>query len=207
MRRALLASVSVIALSSSLVEAADMPVKAPAMPAVLPSWTGFYIGLNAGYAWGKSDPTLTGNPNASPLSLGAPLSPTPHLRPSGFIGGGQVGYNWQSGQWLFGAEIDFSGLNAKDDASASPFFQFKGPSRTISWSSRYDWLFTARLRGGYLIAPNWLVYITGGLAVTHVKDSVACTSSAVAPGGSCGSTAQGSSISGPRFEFPVRSPS
>src|SRR4029078_10370624 len=108
MRKALLASVSVIALNSSLVMAADLPVKAPPMPAVLPPWTGFYIGLNAGFAWGRSDPTLTGNPNAAPLSLGAPINPTPHLKPNGFIGGGQVGYNWQSGQWVFGAEIDFS---------------------------------------------------------------------------------------------------
>lgn len=62
----------------------------------------------------------------------------------------------------------------------------------MSWSSRYDWLFTARLRGGVLVDPNWLLYITGGLAVTHVRDSVICTSP---PTGVCGDSFGGSSIS------------
>ena len=158
---ALLASVAVIALNSNASAAA--PMAAP-----VPLWTGFYVGLNAGYAWGTSDPQLIG-----PLSAFAIESPG--LNPHGFIGGGQAGYNWQSGQWIFGGEIDFSGLAAKADASASPFFAAKGASRSISWSSRYDWLFTARLRGGFLVAPNWLLYATGGLAVTHVNDSVVCT--------------------------------
>ncbi|HEY6023591.1 MAG TPA: outer membrane beta-barrel protein, partial [Pseudolabrys sp.] len=86
------------------------------------------------------------------------------------------------GQWVFGGEIDFSGLDAKADASLSPFFLGKGNNRTVTWSSRYDWLFTARLRAGFLVAPNWLVYATGGLAVTHVHDSVTCQSTVSACG-------------------------
>jgi outer membrane immunogenic protein len=169
-----------------------MPVQA-APPAAPMTWTGFYIGANAGGAWGHSDPTLTGNPDAPPLSFGPALSAPPGLAPRGFIGGAQAGYNWQSGQAVFGAEVDFSGLDAKADASLSPFFSFKGTQR-LDWSSRYDWLFTARLRGGFLVAPNWLLYATGGLAVTHVKDSVVCTSSATLPIGECGSTPPGSSV-------------
>jgi len=163
------------------------------MPAPPPAWTGFYVGLNAGYAWGRSDPTLTGDPFAAPLDLGPALSAPPGLAPRGFIGGAQAGYNWQSGQAVFGAEVDFSGLDAKADASLSPFFSFKG-THPFAWSSRYDWLFTARLRGGFLVAPNWLLYATGGLAVTHVKDSVVCTSSATPPLGECGSATLGSSV-------------
>ena len=41
------------------------------------------------------------------------------------IGGGQIGYNWQHDRWVFGAEVDFSGLDAKDEVSASPFFWAK----------------------------------------------------------------------------------
>jgi outer membrane immunogenic protein len=192
MRKTLLASVSAVVLSSAAVMAADMPTKARSMPAPPPAWTGFYVGLNAGYAWGHSDPTLTGNPSAFPFSFSPALSAPPGLAPRGFIGGAQAGYNWQSGQAVFGAEVDFSGLDAKADASVSPFFAGKRPN--FAWSSRYDWLFTARLRGGFLVAPNWLLYATGGLAVTHVKDSVACTSSTTPPATQCGSTLSGSSV-------------
>lgn len=153
MRKTLLASASVIALTCSAADAAP--------PA--PIWTGFYIGANAGYAWGNDDPTLivAAPPGATSL---------PSLSPRGFIGGGQVGYNWQTGQWVFGGELDFSGLDVKADATVSPFFSFKvSPSATFS--SRYDWLFTARARGGVTVASNWLLYVTGGLAVTRVHDS------------------------------------
>lgn len=190
MRKVLLASVSAAVLCTSAAMAADMPVKARPLPVAVPAWTGFYIGLNAGYAWGNSDPDLIGDPNAPPLFLGPATSPPPDLRPKGFIGGGQLGYNWQSGQWVVGGEIDFSGIDAKADASLSPFFAGKGTNRTVTWSSQYDWLFTARLRAGFLVAPNWLLYATGGLAVTQVKDSVVCTAGV---GAACGNTGGGGS--------------
>jgi outer membrane immunogenic protein len=162
------------------------------LPPAPPSWTGFYVGLNAGYAWGDSDPSLVGSATAEPLFFIGGASGTPGLKPSGFIGGGQAGYNLQTGQFVWGGEVDFDGLDAKADASASPFFIGKNPNRTVSWSSRYDWLFTARLRGGVLVDPNWLLYVTGGLAVTHVHDSAMCTSSTSS---TCGDTGVGSSIS------------
>ncbi len=186
MRRTLLASVSVAVLGTSAAMAA-----APMAPA--PTWTGFYVGLNAGYAWGSSDPSQIASGNLPPLFLGAPLAPPPDLSPHGFIGGGQVGYNWQTGAWVFGAEVDFSGIDAKADATISPFFAGKGGRNSFTWSSRYDWLFTARVRGGYLVMPNWLLYVTGGLAVTHVKDNVTCTP---ASGGGCGDFIGGDSWNG-----------
>jgi len=173
MRKALLVSVSAVALG-----AAAAP--AHAAPPIPMTWTGFYVGANAGYVWGSSNPWLSGSPNASPYNQNA-LTGTPSLHPHGFIGGGQVGYDWQSGQWVYGVVADFSGISAKADASISPFFGFKGPN-TVTWSSRYDWLFTARVRGGFLVAPNWLLYATGGLAVTEVRDSVTCTTT----GSGCG---------------------
>ena len=171
-RRIFLTSVSVVGLCTATIVAAEARPNAPV--SALPSWTGFYIGLNAGGAWGNSNPALTGNnPNAAPLFFGTALSVPPKLSPSGFIGGGQFGYNAQNGQWVFGGEVDFSGLSAKADASVNPFFSGKGP-KVITWSSQFDWLATARLRGGFLITPTTLVYATGGLAVTHVRDSVSC---------------------------------
>lgn len=125
MRKSLLLTVSATVLMSSAAVAADMPVKAKPLPAVMPAWTGFYVGLNAGYAWGNSDPTLAGNPLVSPFFFSALTGSPPNLRPAGFIGGGQIGYNWQHDRWVFGAEVDFSGLDAKDEVSASPFFWAK----------------------------------------------------------------------------------
>lgn len=137
------------------------------------TWSGFYVGANAGYAWGNANPTMIASITGAPFFLPAATGQIPSLTPRGFIGGGQVGYNWQTGQWVYGAEVDFSGLNAHADASVSPFFTNK--ANVTTWSSRYDWLFTARVRGGFLVASNWLLYATGGLAVTHVNDSVVCT--------------------------------
>jgi len=73
MRKTLLASASVLALSC--------PVAQAASPAAM-TWTGFYIGANAGYAWGNADPTVI--LDVGPTAPGVP----PGLKPSGFIGGG-----------------------------------------------------------------------------------------------------------------------
>jgi outer membrane immunogenic protein len=145
--------------------AGAMPLKAS--PAYARPWTGFYGGLHAGYAWGASNPELTADTH-HPLSFGDPL-PFPAIHPTGGLGGIQLGYNWQSGMWVLGGEADFSVLNVKADTVA-PFGFRVGD--IASFSSKYDWLATARLRLGAAIAPNWLVYATGGLAVTRVTDTI-----------------------------------
>jgi outer membrane immunogenic protein len=71
---------------------------------------------------------------------GRPPLNVPSLNPKGFIGGGQVGYNWQTGPWVLGAELDFSGMNVKADQSVNPFFIGKGSG---TYSTQYDWLLTA----------------------------------------------------------------
>src|ERR1700741_2186143 len=85
MHKTILASASIAALGVSTAMAADlgaMPTKAPNFVAA-PSWTGAYVGLNAGYGWGHSDATgLVSEPGRLPLNA-------PSLTPKGFIGGGQ----------------------------------------------------------------------------------------------------------------------
>lgn len=185
MRKSLLCTVSAAVLCSSAALGADLPVKAPSIPVAPPAtWTGWYAGLNAGYAWGTADPTLIGSVTVEPFAMTRTTGNPPRLSPRGFIGGGQLGYNSQFGQWLVGGEIDFSGLDVKATATQSPFFIGKGTKDTFAWSSHYDWLFTARARAGYLVAPNWLLYATGGVAVTHVSDSSSCTP--VPGNGNCG---------------------
>ena len=102
MKRFLLSATAVAAILAvpSMGFAADLPRAAP-MPAQVPvmvpayNWTGFYIGGNIGYAWRSTD--ITGN------FLGANWS----VSNDKFIGGGQMGYNWQFGQFVFGIEGDF----------------------------------------------------------------------------------------------------
>lgn len=167
MLKAILASASIAALGVSTAMAADlnaMPTKAPAFVAAS-SWTGAYVGLNAGYGWGNSDGAPLGNDLNPPF-----IANVPSLRPKGFIGGGQIGYNWQSGPWVLGAELDFSGMDAKAEQSVNPFFIGKG---SATYTTKYDWLLTARARAGITFAQNWLLYVTGGLAVTQVKETIA----------------------------------
>ena len=162
MRKALLTTVSAIAIGSSGATSASSA----------PFWLGPYLGINAGYAWGNSDPFYRGQIPLAGVTPGTP----PTLRPNGFIGGAQLGYNWVYGVLLLGAELDFDGLSSSKSAGISPFFAGKGGGNTVSWSSSYDWLATARLRAGLVVSGNWLLFITGGLAVTRVNDSYNCTS-------------------------------
>jgi len=89
-----------------------MPIKAPAYVAPPPSWTGFYVGLNAGWAGSQNsvnsvatpvpDATLGVIPGVS-AGLAALSTGSVHAgNRSGFIGGGQVGYNWQLGSFVAG---------------------------------------------------------------------------------------------------------
>src|SRR5215831_11382692 len=89
--------------------AADMPVKAPmAAPVAFYNWTGFYVGGHIGGGWTKASESLAAGP-ATPL-FGPLLIPcglanaagTCGTNLSGIIGGGQIGYNLQRGNWVFG---------------------------------------------------------------------------------------------------------
>ncbi len=108
--------------------------------------------------------------------------PAEHQRKS-FAGGGQAGYNLQTGPYVYGVETDFTWMNLRGTASTSPFFSNKGDN-TTSWTSNYNWLYTARLRGGITMGGNWLLYGTGGIAVVDVKDTASC----VSPGQGCGAS-------------------
>ena len=113
LRRYLLATVSAAAFSTCASAAdlpARMPVKAPVPAAVVWNWTGFYIGVHAGAAWNDAAFTDIGDDIPSPNR--APLG-TEFWKPhrAGFAGGGQIGYNFQSGNVVYGLEADFSGVS------------------------------------------------------------------------------------------------
>lgn len=119
-------------------------------PVRLFTWRGFYVGLNGGYAWGSGDPTVISDGiNAGTISA---------IDPSGFLGGGQVGYNAQFGNFVLGAEADIQG--GWVDGSAAGVAGLAGPA---SASSDLNWLSTLRARAGFA-ADRMLIYATGGVA-------------------------------------------
>ena len=99
-----LALLSVFAASPAM--AADLPVKAPPAPVMAPvwNWTGFYIGVNGGYSWGRSSRDLN---FFNPLNGATIATASGGGRDlDGGVFGGQIGYNWQTSNWVFGIEAD-----------------------------------------------------------------------------------------------------
>lgn len=174
MKKQLLCGVAVCALAAiNPAMGADMPVKAPRVAApVAPvyNWTGCYVGGNAGYSWGHA----RGDFNSATLGTSYSAS----LNPNGFIGGGQIGCNWQGGpNWVWGLETDFQGSAQK--ASRSRSDPFNGGEGTVSQTleARLRWFGTVRARAGVLVTPAVLLYATGGFAYGNVKvtDTITAT--------------------------------
>jgi outer membrane immunogenic protein len=128
-----------------------MPMKAPAYYAPY-NWTGFYVGINGGGGWGRSD-------------WSGPLGSTDSFDLSGGLVGGTIGYNWQMGQWVFGLEGDLDWTNIRGSTSS-------GICAGTSCETRNDWLGTARARFGYAF-DRIMPYVTGGLAFGNVKTELA----------------------------------
>jgi outer membrane immunogenic protein len=167
MKKFLLSSVALVALgaSASAADLAPRYTKASTLVDPAYNWTGFYVGLHVGAA--SSDGSLT-TQDTDNLSFNDQFTNT--FRKTGFIAGGQIGYNYQSGMSVFGFEADASSLNVKSSFSGlDPFFSGKGNTATLS--SSVDWLVTARARAGIAATPALLLYVTGGLAVAGVNVS------------------------------------
>jgi outer membrane immunogenic protein len=166
---ALVGAASLIAVSGA--SAADIPqptYRAPALVAPTLSWTGFYIGGNAGYAW--SDQTLTVSGAASSGSIKSTLN--------GFIGGGQIGYNWQApNNFVFGVEADIQGSSAKDTSTGT--LTILGVAVSTTSTSKLDYLGTVRGRMGYSYYGSWMLYFTGGWAYGGANSTVTGTGGGV----------------------------
>jgi outer membrane immunogenic protein len=114
--RNLIAALGLLSLGTAGAMAADMPLKAPMAPPPPPSWTGFYIGINGGASWA----TAANSINLGGLGLGgAATLPLYSQGLNGFLGGGQIGYNYQSGNFLVGVEGDGDWSNARAPRLAS----------------------------------------------------------------------------------------
>jgi outer membrane immunogenic protein len=154
------AALTALAAAGQPAAAADVgrvPARAPVFaPVPVENWTGLYIGGNAGYSWGRTDLDYTRD--AFPAARTT-------LDPNSFIGGGQIGYNWQLGSLVFGVEGDLAwrhGTDAATFTSGNVFGDF------AAFSTEQNWAGTVRPRVG-LAASHWLLYGTGGVAFGGFK--------------------------------------
>jgi len=173
------AAVSLLATNAMGADLAARPyVKAPPPVAAVYNWTGFYIGGNVGYSWGRASNSET----ISRLATGVALfTDAASNDVNGVIGGGQIGYNWQIQNWLVGLEGDFQGSGEKGSrAFTCVGCADDGTNITSTLTQKLNWFGTVRGRVGVLVTPSVLLYGTGGLAYGELKTSGSITGNNVA---------------------------
>jgi len=156
MKRFLLSSVGVLAVAGliSAAAAADLSRAPPRAvtnaPPMAPyyNWTGLYAGINGGYGFGTSKWS----------SLGSSFDT------NGGLFGGQLGYNWQFGQFVYGLEGDIDWTDIRGTASLAS-------CGGLVCRTKNDFLSTVRGRVG-LAADRWMPYLTGGLAIGNIRANV-----------------------------------
>ncbi|QOG20695.1 MULTISPECIES: outer membrane protein [Bradyrhizobium] len=176
MKKFLLAVASLV-LGTASVQAADLAAhytKAPVMAPVY-NWTGFYVGGNVGGQWGSANPSTSTvyDPAGYFFTTSVPAVNAvgaQHVNSSSVTGGFTAGYNWQVNNAVFGLEGDINYFGFKGSATGSALYPCCAPfAFTVNSSVSADWLATIRGRLGFLAAPSWLIYATGGAAIAEVK--------------------------------------
>jgi outer membrane immunogenic protein len=185
-------AVSLLAIGTTSAFAADLAprpyTKAPVIADPVYNWTGFYIGGNVGYSWGRSSSTVAF------VDAGAIVSSTnSKFDMDGVIGGGQIGYNWQVQNWVWGLEADIQGSGQRGRGNAvcpggtlgavatlnsvcatghvgdtAPFNVAAVPVNS-DISQKLEWFGTVRGRLGTTVTPTTLLYVTGGLAYGEIS--------------------------------------
>jgi len=163
MKRFFLASTLLSAFLTTSAIAADLArpaYKAPPPPPPVFSWTGFYIGAHVGSGWSTVESDITSITGAGG-GIGAGAFPLSSHTNNGFLGGGQVGGDYQAGWAVFGAELSGSWTNIKGHAPCLV---------ALTCATEHDWLVTAAGRFG-VAWDHTLVYVKGGAAWADPKYS------------------------------------
>jgi outer membrane immunogenic protein len=199
---------AIIQMTISGAFAADLPAspvyaKGPAYVSA-PSWTGFYVGANAGYGWDRPSASFSGTPNIAIEFTGGVLPTSLSPDPKGWLAGAQLGYNWQfAPAWVAGLETDLSGTGINGTTSVSPTNAQFPNLFTTTVSANTKWLGTVRPRLGYLPVNNTLIYVTGGLA--YGETEVSFNTVQFAPNSDCtvGLRCANGSVSGVKMGWTV----
>lgn len=166
----ILAAISSALLSGTLISSAALaadPVVNTPIDYVSPTfnWSGFYVGMHAGGAWGHQHDNQSEEFDSGDGSGdgSATNSSGDAFDLDGFIGGVHVGHNWQNDSFVYGIEGDFDVTSIK---GGTDFNYSGGPAGNIALKS--DWQASLRARAGYAV-DTWLFYATGGVALAHAK--------------------------------------
>ena len=139
-----------------------------AQPAPAPySWNGFYIGGNVGAVWGDLNNSLSianGGYFAQPAVAGVNSNGSFGGSQGSFTGGGQIGWNYQTTNWVWGIETDFNWLDIEANRFGPFNYTTNGAPYNLNTSLSANWLATVRGRLGYAF-NDILFYVTGGLAL------------------------------------------
>lgn len=162
-------AVALCALSIGPALGADLPVKALPVkaPVAAPySWTGWYLGVNAGYGLGQGQGTFASGP----------VLQTFNAIPAGAFGGGQLGFNYQIGSsFVLGAETDIQGSGITDSRTC---LLGCGPASFALIDQKLNWFGTTRARVGLATGPV-LTYVTGGAAYGEIETGVSTLSGGI----------------------------
>jgi outer membrane immunogenic protein len=171
MHKAIGLAIAAAALSGSAM-AADLPLRAPvvARAPLAYNWTGIYLGINGGYAWGNQDPfdVITNRFDSFSDRL------------NGWTFGGTMGAQVQVAHVVLGLETDLDWANIKGSAQHTPTIFGTPLPFTVNADFKIPYVSTARLRAGYA-ADSWLFYVTAGAAL--LGNDTTLTSVAGAPCG------------------------
>jgi outer membrane immunogenic protein len=175
------AAIALITISLAA-EAADLPMAARYEPAIAPAvvahiynWTGFYVGVNGGYAWGSQDPLNIITDRFDRFSTDI----------SGGVFGGTLGAQIQAGHVVMGLEADLDWASITGSSLFTPTIgggPIVGVVGPLDAKTNIDWEGTARVRVGYA-NDNWLFYGTGGLALLGAKTTLTTAGGAAVCGG------------------------
>ena len=140
-----------------------VPRRSPARMAPAPSlfmgWSGFYFGVNAGGGIGTSK---------SDFSAGGPIFASVNNAFSGAVGGGQAGFNWQTGQTVIGLDTDFQASGIRGSINTLCVPGICGLPLTATYNDNVPWFGTVRSRLG-AASGGWLMYVTGGYAYARIE--------------------------------------
>jgi outer membrane immunogenic protein len=158
-----LVALSVVTASAADVATRPIYTKAPIIAPMF-NWTGFYAGVNIGVGVGRdltNFQSLTGTQN-----------PHAYVGPVGAIGGGQIGYNWQVGKWVFGLESDIQASDMQDNRYCGFGCNPATLGSSVTAQQKLDWFGTTRVRAGLATGPVFS-YVTGGFAYGGVTTDFA----------------------------------
>jgi len=172
MRAIVIAAFSLLALAATA-SASDLPRGPRYQPAPIlqatSTWDGFYVGGNLGGGWANA---------RSDFSAAGVVFGTADNHMAGFAGGAQLGYNWQRGPYVFGAETDFQLANIKGSLSTSCSAAQCGVPLAASYEQKMPWFGTVRGRIGYA-QDGWLLYATGGYAYARLTTNASASAGGV----------------------------